>query len=84
MEKIWRPTSLSELTPIIFNMELTHLCSEVSKYQQNTTSSLDKWRPLSLSELTPLVFNTGLTHLGLDVSIFNNGSPPNPSELTLC
>ena len=26
-----RPPSLSELTPIIFNMELTHLGSEASK-----------------------------------------------------
>ena len=25
---IWRPPSLSELTPIIFNMELSHLGSE--------------------------------------------------------
>ena len=27
---IWRPPSLSELNPIIFNIELTHLGSEVS------------------------------------------------------
>ena len=29
----WRPMSLSELTPNIFKMELTHLGSEASKYQ---------------------------------------------------
>ena len=28
----WGPPSLSELTPIIFNMELIHLDSEASKY----------------------------------------------------
>ena len=28
---IWRPLSLSELTPIIFYMELTYLNSETSK-----------------------------------------------------
>ena len=28
----WRPPSLSELTPIKSNMELTHLSSEASKY----------------------------------------------------
>ena len=27
----WRPPSLSELTPMIFNLELTHLSSEVCK-----------------------------------------------------
>ena len=27
---IWRPSSLSELTPIMFNMGLTHLGSEAS------------------------------------------------------
>ena len=27
----WRPPSLSELTPMIFNTELTHLDSEASK-----------------------------------------------------
>ena len=32
---IWTPQSLSELTPILFNMELTHLGSNVSKYIQN-------------------------------------------------
>ena len=30
LENIWRSPSLSELTPIVFNMELTHLASEVS------------------------------------------------------
>ena len=29
---IWRSPSLSELTPMIFNMELTHLGSKPSKY----------------------------------------------------
>ena len=29
---IWKPPGQSELTPTIFNMELTHLGSEVSKY----------------------------------------------------
>ena len=29
---IWRPPSLSELTPTIFNMGLTHLGSDASKY----------------------------------------------------
>ena len=29
----WRPSSLSDLTPIISNIELTHLGSEVSKYK---------------------------------------------------
>ena len=29
-EYIWRPTSISKLTPIIFYMELTHLGSEAS------------------------------------------------------
>ena len=28
----WRPPSLSELTPIIFNRELTHIGSKTSKY----------------------------------------------------
>ena len=28
---IWKPPSLNELTPIIFNMELTHLGTEASK-----------------------------------------------------
>ena len=28
----WRPPSVSELTPIIFNTELTYLGSETSKY----------------------------------------------------
>ena len=27
---IWRPSNQSELTPVIFNMELTHLGSEAS------------------------------------------------------
>ena len=27
---IWKPSSLSELTPTIFNMDLTHLGSEAS------------------------------------------------------
>ena len=29
---IWSPSSRSELTPMIFNMELTHLGSEASIY----------------------------------------------------
>ena len=29
---IWRPPSLSELTPMIFNTGLTHLGSEASNY----------------------------------------------------
>ena len=29
---IWRPPSLSDLTPIIFYMGLTHLASEISKW----------------------------------------------------
>ena len=29
----WRPPSLSELTPIVFNMGFTHLGSEASKYE---------------------------------------------------
>ena len=29
---IWRPPRLSELTPILFHMELTHLGSEASIY----------------------------------------------------
>ena len=33
-DKEWKPSSLTELTPIIFNMELTHWGSEVSKYQK--------------------------------------------------
>ena len=32
LEDKWRPPSLSELTPIIFNMELTHLGTEASKW----------------------------------------------------
>ena len=28
----WRPPSLSELTPIMFNMEISYLGSEASKY----------------------------------------------------
>ena len=28
----WRPTSLSELTPVIFKVELTHLDSDASNY----------------------------------------------------
>ena len=28
----WRPSSLSELTPMLFNMGLTHLGSEASNY----------------------------------------------------
>ena len=31
MDNKWRPSSLSELTLIIFNTELTHLGSEASK-----------------------------------------------------
>ena len=31
--QLWRPPSLSELTPMIFDMGLTHLGSEASKYQ---------------------------------------------------
>ena len=42
LNDIWRPPSLSKLTLIIFNMELTHLGSNVQI-----------WRPLSLSKLTP-------------------------------
>ena len=30
---IWLPPSLSELTPIILNMELIHLGLQASKYQ---------------------------------------------------
>ena len=30
----WRPSNLSELTSMVFNMELTHLGSEASKYYQ--------------------------------------------------
>ena len=30
----WRPQSLSELTPIVFSMELTYLDSEVSNYSE--------------------------------------------------
>ena len=30
----WRPTSLSELTPFIFDIELTHLSSEANKLFQ--------------------------------------------------
>ena len=33
-DKEWKPSSLTELTPIIFNMELTHWGSEVSKYKK--------------------------------------------------
>ena len=31
IKNIWRPPSLSELTPMIFNTGLTHLGSEASK-----------------------------------------------------
>ena len=31
----WRPPSLSELTPIIIKMELTHLISDTSNYYDN-------------------------------------------------
>ena len=30
----WRPPGLSELTPMIFNIGLTHFGSEASKYQK--------------------------------------------------
>ena len=33
----WRPPSLSELTPLVFNTWLTHLCSEASKYPVHGT-----------------------------------------------
>ena len=39
---IWMPPSLSELTPMIFNMGLTHLGSEASKYIGDQQSRLSK------------------------------------------
>ena len=30
LKRIWRPPSLSELTPMLFNTWLTHFCSEAS------------------------------------------------------
>ena len=32
----WRSLSLGKLTPVVFNMELTHLGSEASNYQETT------------------------------------------------
>ena len=43
------PLSLSKLTTITLNMDLTHLGSEASIYFKKFCI----WRPLSLSELTP-------------------------------
>ena len=37
----WRPSSLSELTPIVFNMELTHLGLEVFYYTFTPSSEKD-------------------------------------------
>ena len=64
---ILRPPSLSELTPIIFNIELTHLNSEAFIFKLMTLINI--WRLPSLSELNPMIFNTGLTHLGSEASI---------------
>ena len=45
---IWRSPSLSELIPIIYNMELTHLGLEASIYK---FFSVRNWRSAALSEL---------------------------------
>ena len=39
-KNIWRPASLSKLTPIIINMELTHLGSKTTIYIKNNKVSL--------------------------------------------
>ena len=38
---IWRPPSLSELTPMIFNTGLTHSSSETSIYKGSLGSHFD-------------------------------------------
>ena len=43
---IWRLARLNELTPIIFNMELTHLCPEDSIY--SNTYLVDQQNVLSI------------------------------------
>ena len=36
---IWRPPSLSKLTPVVFNTGLTHLGSDASKYIINVSQN---------------------------------------------
>ena len=54
-----RPLSLSELTPIIFQIELIHLGSETYKYH-----ILYNGMEVSKPEWVNPIINTGLTHLG--------------------
>ena len=69
----WRPPSLSELTPMIFNMGLAHLGSQVFNYNVICKSNFNFlgmiWRPLRPSELSQIIPNMKLTHLGLKASI---------------
>ena len=53
---IWRPPSLSEITPMDFNTWLTHLGSEASIYKEN--KKLTK-------KIHHLLFNTSIFYLQL-------------------
>ena len=59
---IWRLLSLSELTPIIFNMELTHLGFHITSFTiiYKIFFVLYKLRPPSQNELTKRKLNQGV------------------------
>ena len=40
---MWKPSSLSELTTIIFNMELTHLDSEAFNFNAKSELQITKY-----------------------------------------
>ena len=41
-DSIWMPPSQSELTPILFNMGLTHLGSEAFKFREQCIYAINK------------------------------------------
>ena len=49
----WRPPSLSELTPMIFNMGLTYLGSEASNYSKIKSMRLSAMASI-LVRITPM------------------------------
>ena len=56
----WRPQSLSELTPMIFNIVLTHLGSEASNYIRVLKNSLQFSK---IQMINPDLFNYFHLHL---------------------